>query len=132
MGVWTGIGGTSMLLYLAALSNISARRCWKRRTWTALRPGSASSTSSGRQVLPTTFFIGITSVIGGLQGGFEQARVMTAGGPAGSTTTLSYYIYTLGFEDLNFGYAAALSWVLFGVLFALTITNWRFGQDLDV
>ena len=35
------------------------------------------------QLAPTTFFILIISLIGGLQGGFEQARVMTAGGPAG-------------------------------------------------
>ena len=31
-----------------------------------------------------------------MQGGFEQARLMTSGGPAGTTTTLSYYIYTQG------------------------------------
>lgn len=130
MGVWTGIGGTSMLLYLAALSNvppdlleaaaIDGASPWQRFVH-ILWP----------QVLPTTFFIGITSVVGGLQGGFEQARVMTGGGPAGATTTLSYYIYSLGFEDLNFGYASALSWVLFAVLFVVTAFNWRFGKDLE-
>ncbi len=57
---------------------------------------------------------------------------MTGGGPAGATTTLSYYIYTLGFQDLNFGYAAAISWVLFAMLFAITAFNWRFGKSLDV
>ena len=130
MAVWTGIGGTGMLLYLAALSNVSPE---------LLEAADMDGASSWQrfahiiwpQILPTTFFIGITSLIGGLQGGFEQARVMTGGGPAGSTTTLSYYIYTLGFEDLNFGYAAALSWVLFAVIFGLTALNWRFGRDLE-
>lgn len=131
MGFWTAIGGTNMLLYLAALSNapvelteaaeIDGANRWQKFvhiTWP--------------QLAPTTFFISIVSVIGGLQGGFEQARVMTGGGPAGATTTLSYYIYTLGFQDLNFGYAAAISWVLFAILFCITAFNWRFGRSLDV
>jgi multiple sugar transport system permease protein len=131
MGFWTAIGGTNMLLYLAALSNVPVELTeaaeidgasrWQRFvhvTWP--------------QLAPTTFFISIVSVIGGLQGGFEQARVMTGGGPAGATTTLSYYIYTVGFQDLNFGYAAAVSLVLFGMLFCITAFNWRFGRSLDI
>ena len=131
MGLWTAVGGTNMLLYLAALSNVPVELTeaaeidgasrWQRFvhvTWP--------------QLAPTTFFISIVSIIGGLQGGFEQARVMTGGGPAGATTTLSYYIYTVGFQDLNFGYAAAVSWVLFAMLFCITAFNWRFGRSLDV
>jgi multiple sugar transport system permease protein len=84
------------------------------------------------QLAPTTFFITVVSVIGGLQGGFEQARVMTAGGPAGSTTALSYYIYNKMFQDLDMGYAAAISWVLFAFIFVATALNWRFGRDQEV
>jgi len=78
-----------------------------------------------------TFFITIMSIIGGLQGGFDQARVMTNGGPAGSTTTLAYYIYTKAFQDLDMGYAAAISWVLFLVVFVATALNWKFGKGLE-
>jgi multiple sugar transport system permease protein len=84
------------------------------------------------QLAPTTFFITITAVIAGLQGGFEQARVMTQGGPAGSTTTLSYYIYNKAFQDLDLGYASAISWVLFAVIFIATALNWKFGRELEV
>ena len=84
------------------------------------------------QLAPTTFFITVVSIIGGLQGGFEQARVMTQGGPAGSTTTLSYYIYNKMFQDLDMGYAAAISWVLFAFIFVATALNWRFGRDQEV
>jgi len=84
------------------------------------------------QLGPTTFFITIMSIIGGLQGGFEQARVMTGGGPAGSTTTLSYYIYNKAFQDLDLGYAAAISWVLFAIIFVATALNWKFGRELEV
>jgi len=68
------------------------------------------------------------SVIGGLQGGFEQARVMTTGGPAGTTTTLAYYIYSLAFEQFRIGYASAVAWVLFAFVFVVTMINWRFGN----
>ena len=57
---------------------------------------------------------------------------MTEGGPAGSTTTLSYYIYNKMFLDLDMGYAAAISWVLFAVIFVATAINWRFGRSQEV
>lgn len=53
---------------------------------------------------------------------------MTAGGPAGTTTTLSYYIYVQGFERLDLGYGSAVAWVLFSLVFALTLLQWRHGR----
>jgi multiple sugar transport system permease protein len=131
MGVWIFIGGQNMLLYLAALSNvplelIDAANVDGASRWQRFRH------VTWPQLAPTTFFISIVSVIGGLQGGFEQARVMTEGGPAGSTTSLSYYIYNKMFGDLDMGYAAAISWVLFAVIFVATALNWRFGRSQEV
>ncbi|HEY1686952.1 MAG TPA: sugar ABC transporter permease [Tepidisphaeraceae bacterium] len=127
MGIWTAVGGTNMLLYLAALTGISpelheaaaidgagAWRKFTSITWPAL--------------MPTTFFIIIISIIGGLQGGFEQARIMTQGGPSGSTTTLSYYIYIRAFEQFQMGYASTIAWVLFLAIFAMTAITWRLGK----
>lgn len=131
MGLWTGIGGTTMLLYLAGLSNVppdllDAARVDGAGPWARFRH------VTWPQLAPTTFFISVISIIGGLQGGFEQARVMTGGGPAGSTTTLSYYIYLRLFLDVELGYAAAISWVLFALIFVATAINWRFGRSLEV
>lgn len=131
MGFWTAIGGTNFLLYLAGLSNIPPALI------DAAKVDGAGRWQRFRHVLwpqlaPVTFFITVMSVIGGLQGGFEQARVMTAGGPAGSTTTLSYYVYNTAFQDLDLGYAAAISWVLFAIIFVATALNWRFGHGVDV
>lgn len=131
MGLWTAAGGMSMLFYLAALSNVP-RDLLDAAEVDGAGPWSRFRHVTWPQLAPTTFFISIMSVIGGLQGGFEQARVMTNGGPAGATTTLSYYIYTKGFEDLDLGYAAAISWVLFAVIFVATAINWRFGKELEV
>lgn len=127
MGLWGAIGSNNMLLYIAGLSNVpqelyeasdidgasSFQRFW-HVTWPMLAP--------------TTFFIGIMATIGGLRGGFEMARTMTMGGPAGSTTFLSYFIFTEGFDTGRLGYSSAVAWTLFAMTFALTIFNWKFGN----
>jgi multiple sugar transport system permease protein len=127
MGIWMAIGGNNMLLYIAALSNVP------QHLYEAAQIDGAGWWGRFRhvtwpQLAPTTFFIVIMSFIGGLQGGFEQARVMTGGGPAGTTTTLSYYIYTKAFEEFQIGYASAVAWVLFVVIFGITLLNWKFGS----
>ena len=131
MGIWTAIGGTNMLLYLAGLANVS------QELIDAAHVDGAGRWARFRHVVwpqlaPTTFFICIMGVIGGLQGGFEAARVMTSGGPAGSTTTLSYYVYNKFFNELDLGYAAAISWILFALIFVATMINWRFGKKIEV
>lgn len=127
MGIWTAVGGANMLLYLAGISNIpqelyEAAEMDGAGVWARFRH------VTWPQLAPTTFFIVVMSFIGGLQGGFEQARVMTLGGPAGTTTTLSYYIYTKAFEEFQMGYASSVAWVLFVIIFAITLINWRFGS----
>jgi multiple sugar transport system permease protein len=126
MSFWTVVGGYNMVLYLAALqgvspelyeaANIDGANAWQR-FWAITWP----------MVSPTTFFVFTMSLIGGLQGGFEQAFVMTRGGPAGATTTLGYYIYNHAFAWNHMGYAAAIAWVLFAAVFAVTLANWRLG-----
>jgi len=127
MGLWGAIGSGNMLLYLAGLSNISPElyeaadidgASRRQRFWNITWP----------QLAPTTFFIVVMSVIMGLQGGFEMARVMTQGGPAGSTTTLSYFIYSEGFVTGRLGYASAASWAMFVMVFIVTMFNWKFGN----
>lgn len=131
MGIWGSIGGNNMILYLAGISNIPPE------LYEASDIDGANGWQKFRfitfpQLAPTTFFIVIMGLIGGLQGGFETARLMTAGGPAGSTTTLSYYIYQQGFERLDLGYGCAVAWVLFIIIMGITLINWRFGKGGNV
>lgn len=131
MGLWISAGGQAMILYLAALSQISpelyeaaeidgAGRWEKFRaiTWPALGP--------------VTFFILTMGMIGGLQGGFEAAYVMTGGGPFGATTTLGYQIYNLAYVHFQMGYAATLAWTLFLLVLGVTLLQWRFGSQETV
>ncbi len=128
MGVWTSIGGSNMLLYLSALTNVPPE------LYEAASLDGAKKLDLFRHVTwpslaPTTFFIVIMSLIGGFQSGFDQARVMTQGGPAGTTTTVSYYIYDKAFEQFHMGYASAVSWILFIIVLALTLVTYKYGNQ---
>ena len=130
MGLWGAMGSGNMLLYLAALTNVPPELYEAAdidgagnfaKFWNVTWP----------QLAPTTFFIVVMSVIGGLQSGFDQAQVMTAGGgPAGASTTLSYMIYSEGFQTGRFGYSAGAAWTLFLMVLVVTAFNWQFGNKL--
>jgi multiple sugar transport system permease protein len=129
MGLWTGMGGVNMILYLAALQGVP------RDYYEAAEIDGASAWQkfckiTWPMISPTTFFIAIMSVIGGFQGGFMSAYVMTQGGPAGATTTIEYYIYNNAYQWFHMGYAASIAWFLFIVIFVVTLINWRFGGKL--
>ena len=126
MGIWIGIGGNNMLLYIAALSNVP-QELYEAAQIDGAGKWQMFSNVTWPQLAPTTFFIVVMSCIGGLQGGFQQARVMTQGGPAGTTTTLAYYIYTKAFQEFQIAYASAVAWVLFSIIFVVTLLNWKFG-----
>ena len=128
MGWWQQMGGLPMLLYLAALQGIP------EQLYEAAEIDGANAWQRFRAITwpmvgPTTFFILIMGVIRGFQGGFQQAYIMTRGGPAGSTTTVDYFIYNRAFfQDQDMGYASAAAWVLFAIILALTLINWRYIQ----
>ncbi len=127
MGLWLGIGSNNMLLYIAGISNVPQSLyeaadidgpSGRQKFWNVTWP----------QLAPKTFIIVVISVIGGIQGGFEQARTMTQGGPYGATTTLSYFVYSEGFETGRLGYASAVAWVLFIIILSMTMFNYKFGS----
>ena len=74
---------------------------------------------------PTTFFVVVISVISSFQV-FDQALIMTNGGPGTATTTLVLYIYQQGFQSFEMGYAAAVALVLFAAIFVFTVIQFLF------
>jgi multiple sugar transport system permease protein len=127
IGFWAALGSNNMLLYLDGLSGIQ-QELYEAADIDGASPFQRFWNVTWPQLAPTTFFIVVLSVIGGLQGGFEIARTMTQGGPDGSTTTLSYFIYTEGFETGRLGYSSAVAWLLFLMVFLVTMFNWKFGN----
>jgi multiple sugar transport system permease protein len=74
-------------------------------------------------ISPALFFVLIISMMSSFQV-FEQMWVMTNGGPEDSTISIVMYLYIQGFQFLNMGYASAIAWVLFLMIFLLTAINW--------
>jgi multiple sugar transport system permease protein len=127
MGVWTAAGGNNMIIYLAGLQNIPPQ-LYEAASIDGAGPWQRFASVTWPSLAPTTFFILTMSLIGGFQGGFNAAYIMTRGGPAGSTTTISYYIFNTAYTGrLMMGYGCAIAWVLFVLVFAATLLNWRFG-----
>ncbi|MEM1208252.1 MAG: sugar ABC transporter permease [Planctomycetota bacterium] len=127
MGFWAAIGSNNMLLYLAGLAGVP-QELYEAAEIDGAGPVAKFWNVTWPQLAPVTFFIVVMAVIHGLQGGFEMARTMTQGGPAGATTTLSYFVYVEGFETGRLGYASAITWTLFGLVFVVTLFNWKFGN----
>lgn len=124
MSFWLSVGGGGMILYLAALQGVPREleeaaaidgagrwRTFLAVTWPAVKP--------------VTFFISTTGLIHGLQTGGEIAYIMTSGGPAGATTTLGFYVFQKAYQQFEVGYAAAVAWVIFLLVFGITILHWR-------
>ena len=62
-------------------------------------------------ISPTTFFLVIISTVNSLRA-YDQIQILTQGGPSGSTRTLLYMYYQLGFKEFNMGQATAVALVL--------------------
>jgi multiple sugar transport system permease protein len=129
MGLWGAIGSQNMLLYLAALTNVP-QELYEAADIDGAKPFQRFWNITWPQLAPTTFFIVVMSIIGGLQSGMEQARVMfnPPGGPGQSATTLAYFVYNEGFGSLRLGYASAVAWTLFVMVLGITMINWKFGN----
>jgi multiple sugar transport system permease protein len=73
---------------------------------------------------PTHFFLGITGVIGALQL-FAPIYVMTHG-IAGGAHNLIVEVYWKAYHEFQMGYSSALSWILFIIIFLLSMFYWKF------
>ncbi|MFC5653527.1 carbohydrate ABC transporter permease [Paenibacillus solisilvae] len=120
--LWQSVG-SNMVIYLAGLQGVpdylyeSARLdgatkfdCFRFITWPQLRP--------------TTFLVSTMSIISALQL-FDQAFVLTQGGPANVTKTPVYLIYQQGFNQLQMGYASAQAFVLAIAILIFSLINMR-------
>lgn len=122
MIVWSCIG-YNMVIYLAGLQNIP------KDLYEAGKIDGTGAVSEFRYITvpllsPTTFFILITSIIHSFQV-FVAIFVMTKGGPGTATSVLTYYIYQAGFGFYRMGYASAMAWILFVMIFLVTVIQWQ-------
>ncbi|MBI3152800.1 MAG: sugar ABC transporter permease [Chloroflexi bacterium] len=117
--------GFNTVLFLAGLQNIPGELyeaatvdgagAWDK-FWSITLP----------MLAPTTFYVVSTTTIQAMQV-FEQVFILMnpPEGPNNSTITLVLYLYRSGFQNFQQGYASAIAWVLFIVIFGLTLIQFQ-------
>jgi multiple sugar transport system permease protein len=121
MVIWQG-SAFSTIIYYAALqaipdqlyevATLDGAGAW-RQFWNITVP----------LLKPTHFFLGITGMIGALQL-FAPIYVMTHG-RAGGAHNLLVEVYWKAYHEFQMGYASAISWILFVIIFALSMIYWK-------
>lgn len=124
--VWKDTGFI-MVLFLSSLQNIP------QEYYEAAALDGADGWAKFRYITlpllsPTVFFTLIISLINSFQV-FDQVWIMTEGGPAGSTSVLVEQIINNSFRYGRMGYAATLSWVLFLIVFLVTVFQTRMQKN---
>jgi ABC-type sugar transport system permease subunit len=117
MSVWKSFG-FGMVVFLAGLQAIP-QQLYEAATVDGSNAWQRFRNVTLPMLSPSAFFVVVTSIIGSFQV-FDQALIMTNGGPGAETTTLVMYIYRTGFENYDEGYAAAQSLVLFAFIVVIT------------
>lgn len=120
MSLWAGFGG-NMMIFLAGLKGIppiyyEAAKIEGASKWQMFTKVTMPS------ITKTTFLVSTMLIIGTFQV-FDQAFVLTKGGPGNATITIVYYIYNNGFKNLDMGYASSISLVLFAIILVMTVIN---------
>lgn len=122
---WTGYNA---MYYIAGLQNVSRDIIEAARI-----DGCNRFQEFFRIVVPqlkqVIIFTSITSTIGTLQL-FDEVENLTECGPANATLTVSSYVYSSSFKIANnFGYSAAVSWVIVIIIAALSLMQLRFTRE---
>jgi multiple sugar transport system permease protein len=123
MALWGAIGGNTMLIFLAGLQGVP------QELYEAASIDGAAAWAKFRNVTiplltPTIFFNLVLGIIGALRV-FTAAFVATGGGPAYSTWFYALHIYNKAFKYFEMGYASALAWIFFFVMFVFTFIQFR-------
>lgn len=123
MGVWKSFG-VNLVLFSAGLQGIPEQYYEAaqidgagkvRQFWNITLP----------LLSPTTFFILVMSIISSFQV-FDTVYVLTSGGPLGSTKVLVFYLYENAFKYFEMGYASAVAYLLFALVFVLTLVQVKY------
>lgn len=124
---WQFIGYT-VVLFIVAMQNISDDiyeaaeidgASWSQRFFRITVP-----------LMKDTILINMIIVVTGAFRVYDEVYVMTSGGPGRSTQTLATYLYQVGFENDQMGYASAIAFFVFIITFVLGLFQMK-GYDLD-
>ncbi|MFH0989684.1 MAG: sugar ABC transporter permease [bacterium] len=123
LAVWKNFG-YNMLIFIAGLQNIP------EELYEAAQIDGASAIRQFTQITlpllaPTSLFVGLTTMIGYFQL-FAEPYIMTQGGPVNSTLSIVLLMYQHGFRWWSMGYSASIAFVLFTIIFMVSLLQLKF------
>jgi multiple sugar transport system permease protein len=134
LALWGGMG-FPMILFLAGLKNISPEM------YEAAAIDGANVPQRFRHITlpllrPTFLYVIVVGIIGAFQV-FDSVYILfstteTIGGVLDSALTVVTYLYDVGFNEFQLGYASSIAWVLFIVIFIMTFISLRLGRVRDL
>ncbi|MGG0240259.1 carbohydrate ABC transporter permease [Bacillus rhizoplanae] len=118
--VWKLVGWT-MLFYIGALEKVpdslyEAASIDGANSWQKFRNVTLPMVS------PTTFFLVVVNIITSVQA-YDQIKILTQGGPSGSTRTLLYLFFQQAFEQFDMGSATAIAFIILIITILLSVIN---------
>ena len=129
MTIWKNLG-FNMIIFLAGLQGISTSYYEA-----AYIDGASTLQRFFHITVPllknTTLFVIVTSMIGAFQT-FDQIYLLTAGGPNRATQVVVYLIYMNAFQYFKQGYASAMSCILFVIIFAATLLQFKLNNQQEL
>jgi multiple sugar transport system permease protein len=126
VGVWKSMGYNAIILFAAVGSvprilyeavEIDGGNSWDK-FWNITLP----------LIAPAIVFVTTTSIIGAFQV-FDLVFIMTGGGPGDATYVYNFYFFRQAFGQLRMGYASAMSYILFMVMFVCTMLQLRVTRE---
>ncbi len=122
MDVWKN-AGFGMLIYLTALQGIP------EQLYEAAKVDGANSFDSFFKITlpllgPAHFYMLVTGLIGAFQV-FDSVYTMTRGGPGFASRVYAYNLYQAAFREFRMGYASAMAWFLFLIIFVVTLLQFK-------
>lgn len=123
VGVWKRLG-FNIVVFLAGLQNIP------KDFYEAATVDGAGTVQRFRHITvpliaPITLLLVIMSIIDAFLI-FDVVYVMTDGGPVGTTEVVGLLLYRQAFRYFNLGDASAMGWVIFAIVFVVTLIQWKF------
>ncbi|MGN0312964.1 MAG: carbohydrate ABC transporter permease [Lachnospiraceae bacterium] len=116
--VWKSIG-YAMIFYLSALEKVPTE-LYEASSIDGARKFRQFLDITLPSISPTTFFLMIITMVNSLQA-YDQIQILTQGGPSGSTRTLLYMYYQLGFEEFKMGQATASAVIMIMITILLSV-----------
>jgi ABC-type sugar transport system permease subunit len=122
--VWQTMGFNTVL-FLAGLQNVP-RDLYEAATVDGAGRWAQFWKITLPMLAPTTFFVVTTTTIQAMQI-FDHVFILInpPAGPNNSTLTMVLYLYQKGFQRFEQGYASAIAWILFIIIFGITLVQFQ-------